>query len=1278
MRVIAKHFQKTHLSLLVLLPLVFNTHIFRREETMAVVSVGEAVLSAFLRVVFNRVASSDILDYLKRRKLIDRLVQKLKIELMSADAVLIDAEEKQITNPAVKEWLDELKDAVYVADDLLDEIAYEALRCKLEAESTSKVSGFISTFVNSFDKRIQSKLEKILERLKDITEKKNILGLKEVAGGVLALPAPRLTTSCPEKCGVFGRDIDKEAIFKLWQSDDASSSDGICVVPIVGMGGIGKTTLAQLLYNDTIVNESFDLKAWVCVSVNYDNFKILKTIFEAITLPPWNIQNLDLLQTDIGEALAGKKFFLVLDDVWNENYNDWTELIKVFYSGALEVKIIVTTRSERVASNVRTVPTHYCLKELSNDDCWGLFAQHAFVNRNPSEFLELDKTGKKIVEKCKGLPLAVKIVGGSLRSNLSLAHWEKILKSHIWDLPVAKSNILPALSLSYYYLLSHLKRCFAYCSIFPKDYEFEKDKLILLWMGEGLLRKPREDRFMEFEEIGEEYFNDLVSMSFFQQSNRSKSGFLMHDLINDLAKSISGKFCFRLETDEPNEITRKTRHMSCYGAKSNILPALRLSYHHPPSHLKQFFACCSIFPNDCEFEKNELIPLWMAKGFLQPSNEDRIMEEICKDYLKDAYKKFEIPCEAKGLRTFLGGEWWHENDNIGKMIDELLHSFKCLRVLSLSGISELPVFVGKLKHLRYLDIRYTGIKHLPNSLCSLYNLQTLILSWCITELPINMGKLVNLRHLDNTGTKLKEMPPQIGKLKNLKKLPLFFVGKHGGSSIRELVELRHLSGKLSISNLENVHCTKDATEVMLKDKRDLSELVLKWKDGHDNEDLEKSRNVLEQLCPHENLNSLTIKNYKGTSFPNWLGDSSFSNMVSIVLRNCKYCFSLPPLGQLPLLKKLKIVSFHGVFAVDHEFYGNGSSTIEPPFRSLEYLSFVDMPEWQQWVIFEGGVFSCLLELQIIDCCKLSKCLPNHLPSLTKLVIRGCKQLVASLPKAPALHELECDGKIQLASDHYYPSLESLKIEGGSDSLWSLPLEFFPKLKSIQMHKCENLESLSTSEGSHPSLTSLTYLGIWKCPNFVSFPNGGLCAPNLTEIEVSECKKLKSLPEGMHTLLPSLVTLRLELCPELESFPEGGLPSNLKTLKIEYCNKVISRRMEWGLQGLHSLKELNIWSNCKEVESFPEEALLPPTLTTFEILDFPNLKSLNGKGFQHLTSLQSLTIGICKKLQCLPVEGFPTSISKLHIYCCPLLEEWCEQEKGKDWLKIAHIPNIRID
>ena len=416
------------------------------------------VLSAFLKVAFDRLASREVLDFLKGRKPIDGLVQKLKIELISADAVLLDAEEKQITNPAVEEWLDELKDAVYVADDLLDEIAYEALRCNLEAESQNNISKVWNSFsvsIISFNKRIQSELEKILESLKNIIAKQNELGLKKVVGGV-TLRSPRLTTSCPEKCGVFGRDIDKEAIFKYWQLDD-SSSDGICVVPIVGMGGIGKTTLAQFVFNDSRVNESFDLKAWVCVSENFDSFKILKTILEEVTFSPCNIQSLNFLQTTIREALMEKKFFLVLDDVWNENYNDWDELLKVFKCGAKEIKIIVTTRSEKVASKIRTIPIHHCLKELSNDECWVLFAQHAFANRKPCEFPHLEATGKKIVEKCRGLPLVAKTIGGLLRLNQNLTHWNKILKSHKWDLPDAKNNILLALRLSYHYLPSHLK-----------------------------------------------------------------------------------------------------------------------------------------------------------------------------------------------------------------------------------------------------------------------------------------------------------------------------------------------------------------------------------------------------------------------------------------------------------------------------------------------------------------------------------------------------------------------------------------------------------------------------------------------------------------------------------------------------------------------------------------------------------------------------------------------------------------------------------------------------
>ncbi|XP_050283256.1 putative disease resistance protein At3g14460 [Quercus robur] len=1190
------------------------------------VFLGQALATSIIQVTLDRLASPEVIAYIKGRKHTDELLQKLKVLLLSAKSVLIDAEEKQFTNPAVKNWLDELKDAVYVADDLLDEIATEALS-KSEAEfqtCTSKVLHFVSTSVNSFDKKIRSRLEKVLGILQIVIEQKNVHNLKEVAGGV-PLPPRQLTTSCPEEYGVYGRDIDKEEIFKKLQLNNADG-DEICVVPIVGMGGVGKTTLARLVYNDNRVKENFDLKAWICVSDTFDGSIIAKTILEEITLSNCDIHSLNLLQIRIRESLKGKKFLLVLDDVWNEEYIAWDKLVTMLRCGAKEIKIIITTRSENVATTVQPISIHH-LMQLSDEECWLLFAKHAFKNVELNSDKEL--IGRKIVCKCKGLPLAAKALGGMLQSKQDLGEWNHILESDIWDLPEGESSILPALRLSYNYLPSHLKQCFTYCAIFPKDYEFSKEELVLLWMAEDLLLKPKGNGSME--EIGEQYFNELISRSFFQRSNNDEPCFIMHDLFNDLAKFISREFCFRLEIDNSYEITKKMRHLSYFRT---------------------------------EF---------------------------------DVPKKFEVSYEAKNLRTFLGLKLPSASNfqcnNISTMeVNNFLCIFKCLRALSLSlygYLAVLPDSIGSLKHLRYLNLNGTDIKGLPDSVCGLYNLQTLLLRNCrfLQDLPTNLGRLVNLRHLDIRGTRLKGMPRHMGKLRSLQNLSDFYVGKgeHSGSNIKELGELPHLSGSLCVSDLENVCQTRDAKEVNLKNKKGLSELGLKWERDHENYDSERERDVLEQLCPHTNLKSLSIISYYGAEYPSWLGACSFSNMVSLELDDCRYCSSLPPLGQLPTLEK---------------------------------LSFERMLEWKEWFTNEGGVFPNLRELRIIECPKLTGNLPSLLPSLSVIEIRDCPQLVASLPSPSALHELaltncdmvvlkelspklqslgiggchvtllegglpttlktlEINGVLQLPGGHYYPSIESLKVNKGPGSLWSLPLEFFPKLKSIEIRDSDNLESLSASDKSLLDLPSLTNLTIQSCPNFVSFPSGGLCAPNLTQISISHCEKLKSLAEGMHTLLPSLLYLKLMKCSELESFPEGGLPSNLQILEISWCDKLFLRRMEWGLQSLHSLREIIISDHGRGVGSFPEEALLPPSLICLNI-SFPQLTSLNGRGFQHLTLLKQLEIWVCDEFQSLPEEGFPASLSILDIYECPLLKKRYRRKNGKEWRKISHIPIIRID
>ncbi|XP_030949503.1 putative disease resistance protein RGA3 [Quercus lobata] len=794
-------------------------------------------------------------------------LKKLQDTMSTVQAVLLDAEEKQATNHQLSVWLERLKVVFHDAMDVLDEFECEDLRRQVVKKYGSTGSGsgsgrkvccfFSSSNSLAFRNKMGHRVKGIRKRLDLIANDRDQFHLE------MRLDDNRIvhreTHSFVRDRDVIGRADDKQKIIDLLMLPN--DNDNISVISVVGIGGLGKTTLAQWVYNDVRVANSFDPRIWVCVSENFDVLKLAKELLKLAGGEISESMSLNEVQARLRRILNEKRFFIVLDDVWNEDRNKWIDL-KNLLIGAQGSKILVTTRSHKVALAMAPGPIHD-IGGLPDEDCLSLFKRCAFIEGEHEQYPKLVEIGKQIVEKCKGVPLAVKTLGSLLYSKTEVRDWISIRDNEIWKLEQKENDILPALRLSYNKLPSYLKQCFAYCSLYPKDFRYRNQDLIQCWMANGLLKKSNEST-EEMEDIGEQYLKELLSRSFFQEVeiyDTIRWSFKMHDLLHDLSLYVAqNDYCLIEDTNNTNKF-EKARHVSILDRECGV-DATVTFLHKLSNNMRTI-----------NFSTDD-------RGQIDSININESLVETC------------------------------------------ISRFKHLRLLNLSNstLETMSSSISTLKHLRYLNLCGNKIiKKLPDSICDLQNLETLILRACtaLEELPRDIRKMVSLRYFVIT-TKQTRLPANgVECMSSLRYLSFYNCHRLEcfNEGIQRLTTLRCLSFEFCESLISLPQGMKHLTALEYLDITYCEELNLMERDDYPTSLQTLHIGGLPQLVSlpqglkgsADTLQFLSIFDCKYLGvLPEWLPD--LSSLRKLEIWRCQKLSSLPEgMDRLTALRELEIV-----------------------------------------------------------------------------------------------------------------------------------------------------------------------------------------------------------------------------------------------------------------------------------------------------------------------------------------------------------------------------------
>ncbi|XP_078152898.1 putative disease resistance protein RGA3 [Carex rostrata] len=1129
----------------------------------------------------------------ERARAVEEDLERLMRTLEWIKATLYDAEEREIMDRSVKLWLKELKKVAYDAEDVLGEYRYEVTRVQLEARKASEASGSHKRkkmeYIVPIPDDMVDRLNKIRSRFDEIAKHREALQLRESDGA--RRPNNKLlrppTGHMVDEASIFGRDAEIEEVINLLLSDKEKP---FSVISIIGKGGLGKTTIAQLVYKDERVTRCFELCGWVCVSEEFDVGRLTKAIIESVTEINYGLSELSSLQEKLAKTVKGKTIVLVLDDVWNENQSLWDSLTIPFKEAKL-VRILVTTRNKKVADVMQTT-TCFRPTNMPEDSCWQLFRHYAFLGTSDTMPPHLVNMGKDIMRKCGGLPLAVKSIASLLRHETDEERWIEILENGLWE-SYPSNDIFPALQISYAHLPGHLKPCFLLCSMYPKDYLLEKMNLIELWISHGYIESKGKRRITE---IGVEYYEELKQRSFVDDfSSGSKERCKLHDIIHDLARLNSENEHYSVEINQPLNIQ-----------KENILQE-----------------ACHLYVGGFSRYVNQVLQQNLMG-----------LRTLSID-MRGCYGDFQICNLTKfeGLRVLeLKG---YNLTRIPDSISELKH----LAYLDIKSVSlkTLPLSIGLLYNLQTLILDCYDLKYLPESIGSLSNLRRLIIEAgnLLHYLPHG---LVNFPAIKTMKAWLKVT--NVGWLKDMTDL-------EGNLTIRGVSNLKdaqcaNMRNKCKLEALL-INCYRDYKDWWVDPAKSM--LGIRLESGISVQYADFS--WLESLQPHPNLKILGVGSYSSATVPGWMCDPcSLQSIQEILLEECDKIQSLP-FNNLHTLKHLIVHRCDGFRVLQLEQLSSQLQKLEisgcPCLELITGLGNLHMLatlkisgcEVLKSITMDGlqlvestepigdsshgkprigrQSISTLTTLEILlDKCDKIQSLPfNNLHTLKHLVVR------------------RCDGFRVLQLEQMSSQLEKLKIFscrclelitglGNLDMLATLEISKCKVLKSITMDGLQLVESTKPiGDSSHGK----PHIGQQSISTLARL-----------EILLDHCNKIQSLPfNNLHTLKH----LAVSYCHGFRVLQLEQLSSQLEKLKIFGCRCL---ELITGLGNLDMLATLEI-SSCKVLKSITMDGL-----QLVESIE-PIGDSSHGKphiGRRSISTLTRLEIENCKLLCVLP-DGLIPSI-----------------------------------